>query len=54
MVPKEIREADIKIADWTYYTKDGEPYLAENTPEEIKKLKKKSDAWWKKHPIIMN
>lgn len=55
MVPKEIMEADKKIAPWVLYSLEkDEFYLDENASEEIKKLYEKSEEWHSKHHATMN
>lgn len=51
-VPKEIREATMEVSKWETYFPDKKCFgMREDTPEEIKKLKKKVDDWNKKNLI---
>ena len=53
IVPEEIQEAHAKIKPWLLYSdKYDAPILKEDTPEDIKKLKRKTDDWWKKNSVF--
>ena len=45
-VPKDIQEASMEVNKWETYFPDKKCFgLREDTPEKIKKLKKKVDEW---------